>query len=80
MIQYDYLYIDLNFLIHKATTEKGLLPLEDQDDEFTSEPWIFERILRYIETLHRIVPTKVLFLAIDGVAPRAKWSIQRERR
>lgn len=78
--KYDYLYIDLNFLIHKATTDKGLLPLEEVDSGFYSEPRIFERILRYIETLHRIIPSKVLFLSIDGVAPRAKWATQRERR
>lgn len=78
--KYDYLYIDLNFLIHKATTDKGLLPLEEVDSKCYSEPRIFERILRYIETLHRIIPSKVLFLSIDGVAPRAKWATQRERR
>lgn len=78
--QYDYLYIDINFLIHKAATEQGLLPLEELDHEFSSEPRIFERIFSYIQTLHRIIPCKVLFLAIDGVAPRAKWPTQRERR
>lgn len=78
--KYDYFYIDLNFLLHKAVNEKNGLPLEKVDDDFFSESRIFERILRQIETLHRIVPSKVLFLSIDGVAPRAKWATQRERR
>lgn len=60
--------------------ERNGLPLEKVDDDFFTEPRIFERILRQIETLHRIVPSKVLFLSIDGVAPRAKWATQRERR
>lgn len=76
----DYFYIDLNNLIHKARSEKCLLPLEKADEQFLSETRIFERVFRYIETLHRIVPSRVLFLAIDGVAPRAKWTTQRERR
>lgn len=80
MPSYDYLYIDLNVLIHKAVNEKCGMPLEMVDDTFYTEERIFERVLRYIETLHRIVPTKVLFLAIDGVAPRAKWATQRDRR
>ncbi|XP_055313630.1 5'-3' exoribonuclease 1-like [Sitodiplosis mosellana] len=77
---YDYFYIDLNFLLHKAVNEKNALPLEKVDNNFFSESRIFERVLRQIETLHRIVPSKVLFLSIDGVAPRAKWNTQRERR
>lgn len=78
--QYDYFYIDLNNLIHKSLSDRNLLPLEKVDDEFLTESRIFERVLCYIETLHRIVPSRVLFLAIDGVAPRAKWNTQRERR
>lgn len=70
----------MNNLIHKALSERSLLPLEQLDDEFYLEERVFERIFCYIETLHRIVPTKVLFLSIDGVAPRAKWATQRERR
>lgn len=78
--QYDYFYIDLNHLIHKALSEKCHLPLEEVDDKFLTEARIVERVLRYIETLHRIVPSKVLFLSTDGVAPRAKWATQRNRR
>lgn len=78
--KYDYFYIDLNNLIHKSISERNLLPLEKADDGFLSEARIFERVLCYIETLHRIVPSRVLFLSIDGVAPRAKWNTQRERR
>lgn len=67
-------------MIHKAINEKNLLPLEELDDQFLDQARIFERILRYVEALHRIIPSKVLFLSIDGVAPRAKWATQRERR
>lgn len=55
--------------------------MERVDEEFYSEPRIYERILRWIETLFRLVrPKKLLFLSICGVAPRAKWNTQRKRR
>lgn len=78
---YEYLHIDLNFLIHKAVDKNCRLPLEPLDAHFYDESRIYERIFRWIETLYRLVrPKKLLFLAIDGVAPRAKFNTQRRRR
>ena len=54
----------------------------DEDATFRiTEDKIFCDIFRYLEVLFRIAkPQKVLFLAVDGVAPRAKMNQQRGRR
>lgn len=54
----------------------------DEDVHFRiSEEKIFADIFRYIEFLFRTIkPRKVFFMAIDGVAPRAKMNQQRGRR
>lgn len=67
---YDYFYIDVNVLLHKASHPLNRLPRENVDEQFFHESRIFERVLHWIETLYRLIrPSKVLFLGIDGVAP-----------
>lgn len=55
---------------------------DDSDPHFRiTEEKIFQDIFHYIEVLFRMIkPLKVFFMAIDGVAPRAKMNQQRSRR
>lgn len=66
----------MNGIIHNCTHK------DSHDTSFRlSEDEMFIRIFNYIEHLFgKIKPKKLFFMAIDGVAPRAKMNQQRARR
>ncbi|CAB3404848.1 unnamed protein product [Caenorhabditis bovis] len=74
--EFDNLYLDMNGIIHNCS--------HPNDDDITfriSEEEIFRNIFAYIENLYKLIrPQKVFFMAVDGVAPRAKMNQQRARR
>uniref|UniRef100_A0A915PML3 5'-3' exoribonuclease 1 n=1 Tax=Setaria digitata TaxID=48799 RepID=A0A915PML3_9BILA len=74
--EFDNLYLDMNGIIH------GCSHPDDEDVSFRiSEEQIFRDIFNYIDFLFGIIkPKKLFFLAVDGVAPRAKMNQQRARR
>uniref|UniRef100_A0A669DKD4 5'-3' exoribonuclease 1 n=1 Tax=Oreochromis niloticus TaxID=8128 RepID=A0A669DKD4_ORENI len=74
--EFDNFYLDMNGIIHQCSHPN------DEDVHFRiSEEKIFADIFHYLEVLFRIIkPRKVFFMAVDGVAPRAKMNQQRGRR
>lgn len=66
----------MNGIIHNCSH-----PNDDDVHFRLSEEQVFQDIFRYLEFLFRMIkPQKVFFLAVDGVAPRAKMNQQRGRR
>lgn len=76
----DVLYLDANCLIHPQT-RKVLDAYPDLTDREELEELMLDRIVRYIEYLIEFTqPQKMVYIAVDGVAPAAKVKQQRMRR
>ncbi|PRT54494.1 5'-3' exoribonuclease 1 [Wickerhamiella sorbophila] len=73
--EFDNFYLDMNSILHTCTHK------DNDPTHVLSEAEMYVAIFNYIEHLvATIKPKSVLYMAIDGVAPRAKMNQQRSRR
>ncbi|KAI5969618.1 exo2 [Candida margitis] len=73
--EFDNLYLDMNSILHTCTHSNDGSITRISDDQ------MYAAIFNYIDHLFSIIkPKKTFYMAIDGVAPRAKMNQQRARR
>jgi 5'-3' exoribonuclease 2 len=73
-IEFDNFYLDFNQIVHNATHPSGRPAPVDRDAMVAAVCAAVDRLVAVVR------PRKLLVIAFDGVAPRAKMNQQRARR
>lgn len=78
----DRLYIDMNGIIHGCSHNNNTAEDDSEAISQITEAEIFRNMCYYLDRIVRDVakPQQLVYMAVDGVAPRAKLNQQRSRR
>ena len=75
----DNLYLDFNGMVYRCLRDFECF-LKNKFDPLSIEE-IYQRVVKYMmKILEKVNPRSTLYIAFDGVAPRAKINQSRERR
>lgn len=76
LAEVDNMYLDMNGIIHNCTHPND----EDVSDKISMKDMVLGMFSYVDRMVHIVNPQKVVVLAVDGCAPRAKMNQQRSRR